>query len=127
MDDFSALFVRVFDLRGSPVKQAPLDIDAILATAAASSLPAPDTRRWSIRRKAAVVAAIRAGVIGIEEACLRYELTNEELLSWQKLIERHGLFGLRVTRLKRVGKPISAVRCCPRIAWGRNRHSCLGG
>jgi len=63
-------------------------------------LPPPGTKRWVIRRKAEVVAGVRAGLITIEEACERYTLSMEEFLSWQKLIDRHGLRGLRVTRLQ---------------------------
>ena len=59
-------------------------------------LPPPGTKRWVIRRKAEVVAGVRAGLITIEEACERYTLSMEEFLSWQKLIDRHGLRGLRV-------------------------------
>ena len=64
------------------------------------NLPAPDTKRWVIRRKAEVVSAVRAGLISLEEACERYTLTNEEFLSWQRLIENHGMRGLRATRIQ---------------------------
>ncbi len=63
-------------------------------------LPPPGIKRWVIRRKAEVVAAVRAGVISIEEACQRYTLSVEEFLSWQRSIDRHGLRGLRTTRLQ---------------------------
>jgi len=63
-------------------------------------LPPPGTRRWVIRRKAEVVAAVRAGIISLEDACQRYSLSAEEFLSWQKSIEKHGLRGLRTTRIK---------------------------
>src|SRR5262247_4276642 len=63
-------------------------------------LPPPGTKRWVIRRKAEVVAGVRAGLITLEEACQRYTLSVEEFLSWQRLIDRHGLRGLRVTRLQ---------------------------
>ena len=63
-------------------------------------LPPPNTKRWVIRRKAEVVAAVRAGVITLDEACRRYTLSIEEFLSWQRLIDSHGLAGLRVTRLQ---------------------------
>ena len=66
----------------------------------ASDLPPPNTKRWVIRRKAEVVAAVRSGVISLEEACNRYTLSIEEFLSWQRLIDSHGLAGLRVTRLQ---------------------------
>jgi hypothetical protein len=63
-------------------------------------LPPPDTKRWVIRRKATVVAAVRSGILTLEEACQRYKLSIEEFLSWQRLIDSHGLAGLRVTRLQ---------------------------
>jgi Protein of unknown function (DUF1153) len=71
-------------------------------------LPPPNTKRWVIRRKAEVVAGVRNGVISLEEACRRYKLSIEEFLSWQRLIESHGLAGLRATRLqdyRAVAKP----------------------
>jgi Protein of unknown function (DUF1153) len=64
------------------------------------SLPPTDTKRWVIRRKAEVVAAVRAGIISLEDACTRYTLSVEEFLSWQRLVDSHGLPGLRVTRLQ---------------------------
>jgi hypothetical protein len=63
-------------------------------------LPAPGTTRWVIRRKASVVAGVHNGLITLEEACQRYNLSVEEFLSWQRQIERHGLLGLRTTRLQ---------------------------
>ena len=46
-----------------------------------------------IRRKAEVVAAVRGGLISLEEACERYTLTVDEFLSWQRSIDKHGLPG----------------------------------
>ena|SRR5690349_22603328 len=63
-------------------------------------LPSPDTRRWVVRRKAVVVHAVRNGAISLQEACRRYHLSVEEFLAWQRAIERHGVPGLRVTRLQ---------------------------
>src|ERR1700743_3695788 len=71
-------------------------------------LPPPNTKRWVIRRKAEVVAGVRNGVISLEEACRRYKLSIEEFLSWPRLIESHGLAGVRATRLqdyRAVAKP----------------------
>ncbi|TAL36051.1 DUF1153 domain-containing protein [Phenylobacterium sp.] len=65
-----------------------------------NDLPPPNTGRWVIRRKAEVVAAVRGGLISLEEALERYSLTNDEFLSWQRSIERHGMAGLRTTRLQ---------------------------
>ncbi|MFQ5773255.1 MAG: DUF1153 domain-containing protein [Kiloniellaceae bacterium] len=63
-------------------------------------LPPPETKRWVIRRKAEVVAGVRNGLISLEEACNRYKLSVEEFLSWQRLIDEHGVRGLRSTRLQ---------------------------
>lgn len=65
-----------------------------------ADLPPKDTKRWVIRRKAEVVAAVRGGLISIEEACERYKLTVDEFLSWQRSIDKHGLPGLRATRIQ---------------------------
>lgn len=65
-----------------------------------ADLPSPTTRRWVIRRKAEVVAAVRGGLLSLEEACERYTLTVEEFLSWQRSIDQHGLAGLRATRVQ---------------------------
>ena len=65
-----------------------------------SDLPPANTQRWVIRRKAEVVAAVRGGLLTLDEACERYSLTNEEFLAWQQSIDRHGLAGLRATRLQ---------------------------
>ena len=66
----------------------------------AVELPPPDTKRWVTRRKAVIVNAVRTGVISLEEACRRYELSVEEFLTWQRAIDTHGVPGLRVTRLQ---------------------------
>ncbi|MBL0931236.1 MAG: DUF1153 domain-containing protein [Alphaproteobacteria bacterium] len=64
------------------------------------ALPAPGTQRWVVRRKAAIVEAVKAGQLTAEDACRTYSLSAEEFQSWQRLIERHGTRGLRTTRLK---------------------------
>ena len=64
------------------------------------SLPPKSTTRWVVRRKAEVVAAVRGGLLSLEEACKRYTLTVEEFLSWQQSIDQHGLAGLRTTRIQ---------------------------
>ncbi len=64
-----------------------------------ADLPAPGTRRWSsaARRR---LSRVRGGLLSLEEACSRYTLTVEEFLSWQYSIDRHGLAGLRTTRIQ---------------------------
>lgn len=63
-------------------------------------LPPPNTRRWVARRKAEVVAAVRDGLLTFEEACKRYNISAEEFQCWEKAIDKHGLGGLRVTRIQ---------------------------
>jgi uncharacterized protein DUF1153 len=65
-----------------------------------AELPAPGTIRWIARRKAAIVAAVRSGAIGLAEACRRYELSEEEFRAWERGIDTHGIPGLRTTRLQ---------------------------
>lgn len=66
----------------------------------AGELPPANVRRWTIRRKAAVVIAVASGELSQQEACRRYQLTEEEFVSWQRAFEAHGLPGLRSTRLQ---------------------------
>jgi len=66
-----------------------------------AGLPAANTKRWGARRKAAVVAAVQCGRITLEEACRRYELSEEEFLSWRRAFETYGVAGLRVSALQR--------------------------
>lgn len=90
-----------------------LDLEAVSGTEGESSgvepggeaaagdvLPPTDTKRWVMRRKAEVVAGVRSGVISLDEACQRYTLSVEEFLSWQRLVDSHGVRGLRATRLQ---------------------------
>jgi hypothetical protein len=63
-------------------------------------LPSPKTKRWVMRRKAEVVAAVNGGMLTIDEVLERYNLTLEEFASWQRAMDRSGMLGLRVTRLQ---------------------------
>ena len=65
-----------------------------------ADLPSPKTKRWVIRRKAEVVAAVNGGLLTVDEACDRYGLTVEEFAGWQRAIDRSGMPGLRVTRIQ---------------------------
>jgi hypothetical protein len=62
-------------------------------------LPPPDTKRWSSRRKAAVVIATRMGIISRTEACQRYMLSDEELANWEAAFDERGIPGLRSASL----------------------------
>jgi len=79
-------------------------------------LPSPDLRFWVPRHKAAVVAAVRSGILSINEACERYMLSEEEFQSWKATIDENGIVGLRVTTRERrrvprqvISEPASAV------------------
>ena len=62
-------------------------------------LPPASTGRWTVRRKAEVVAAVSGGLLSFDEACERYSLSVEELTSWQRAVHRSGMPGLRVTKI----------------------------
>src|SRR5262245_43268233 len=70
-----------------------------------ADLPPADTKRWVVRRKAEVVAALRGGLLSLEEACSRYALSADEVVSWQHCIDHFGLAGLRTTRSQHYSAP----------------------
>ena len=84
---------------GEQRNKKPLLPDITLA-----DLPPANTTRWVTRRKAQVVAAVRKGILSLDEACARYTLSVEEFLNWQELIDRHGMRALRATRVKEYRK-----------------------
>lgn len=65
-----------------------------------ADLPDSNAKRWVIRRKAQVVAAVQGGLLSLEDACERYRLTMDEFLTWKQSVEEHGLDGLRVTKIQ---------------------------
>jgi hypothetical protein len=84
------------DRRGTGrLESAPLD-----KTQAGLVLPPADTKRWSCRRKAAVVVAVRHGMLAREEACEHYGLSDEELALWEAAFDKSGIPGLRVSSLR---------------------------
>lgn len=70
-----------------------------------ADLPPVDTRRWVASRKAAVVKAVAAGLIDRDEALARYSLTEEEFDGWCGAVSKHGLKGLRTTKLQNYRQP----------------------
>ncbi|MDE1966402.1 MAG: DUF1153 domain-containing protein [Patescibacteria group bacterium] len=66
-----------------------------------ADLPKPDTKRWVIRRKAEVVAAVDGGLITSVYACSRWHLTFEELENWRELVKKYGIAGLMATNVRR--------------------------
>jgi Protein of unknown function (DUF1153) len=55
-------------------------------------------QRWTVRRKATVVEAVRGGWIPIEEVCELYRISVDEFLAWERDLDRYGVHGLRTTR-----------------------------
>ena len=82
-------------------------------------LPLPGIKRWRFQHKALVVAAVRTGLINLADACARYSITIEEFLSWKRLLDEHGLYGLRATRLQEYRRLASSNS-------GKSGHSVIG-
>jgi two-component system, cell cycle response regulator DivK len=59
-----------------------------------SRLPPAGLANWSAAQKAAVVIAVRSGILGRSAACERYMLSEEELSQWEEAFNRDGLAGL---------------------------------
>jgi hypothetical protein len=92
-----------------------------------ADLPSPDTKRWVIRRKAEVVAAVRVGLLSLEQACSRYALNIEEFQAWEHCIDRFGVKGLRTTRTQfylDFGPSPGAKKKRSRLSGARDRGEC---
>ncbi len=90
-----------YDMSMQPTRRARFVMAPDGSPLSMADLPPPEGgQRWVIRRKATVVAAVRGGLLSVEQACARYILTLEEYLSWQTAVDRFGLHGLRTTRLQ---------------------------
>lgn len=66
-----------------------------------ADLPPTSTRRWVASRKAAVVKAVRFGLISEDEALDTYSLSTEELLSWTRAVAKHGEAALKATAVQK--------------------------
>jgi len=87
---------------GSPVSDGPHGPGKATSRDKANLvLPPPETKRWSSRRKAAILVPVRTGVINRHEACQRYLLSEEELAGWEVAFDRAGIRGLRVQSYRR--------------------------
>lgn len=65
-----------------------------------ADLPSPTTRRWVVSRKAAIVRAVRYGLIDRGEACDAYGLSEEELEAWTQAVTQHGEAALKATAVQ---------------------------
>ena len=62
-------------------------------------LPRP-TQRWTVRRKAMVVQAVRSGCVPSEEVRKLYNISADEFSAWERDFDRYGVPGLRTTRVQ---------------------------
>ena len=85
-DDFEVIRARMEELRRERERAESLEM-----------LKSYDTKRWVASRKAAVVIAVREGVISRGTACDWYQLSSEELASWEVAFKEFGTTGLRAS------------------------------
>ena len=90
-----------------------------------ADLPPPSTRRWVVRRKAEVVAAVNGGLLTIDEVLERYDLTLEEFAGWQRAVDRSGMQGSPYRTpppsLSRRMRASRTIRCGSRSSTGSSR------
>lgn len=78
-----------------------MSVDTILKNADIDLLPPSNTERWVKSRKISVIKAIERGLLSDDQACDRYNLSQEELDSWRAALNRHGPGALRTTHINR--------------------------
>jgi len=61
-------------------------------------LPPRKIKRWLPRRKWQVVTAVRSGLMTLDEACERYQLSLDEFRGWERTVDAHGVEGLRLSQ-----------------------------
>lgn len=82
-------------------RNRPTSVPGPVGPLTVDDLPSPTGVYWVARRKAELLAAIDGGLIGRDEACTRYRLSEEELESWRRTLDRAGIPGLRITKQQR--------------------------
>ena len=70
--------------------------------------------RWTVKRKAALIEAVRGGWLSIDDACQRYALSVDEFVAWERDLERYGVHGLRSTRYQ-IYRDTDAMRGSSRL------------
>ena len=63
-----------------------------------ADLPSARSTRWVLRRKAEIVLAVRGGLLSLDDACKRYELSVQEFYAWQSAVARRGLLDGRAQK-----------------------------
>ncbi|MRU16954.1 DUF1153 domain-containing protein [Roseovarius sp. A21] len=62
-----------------------------------ADLPPPETCRWVVSRKLAVVRGVAYGLISEGDALKQYGLSEEEFHEWVQSVMRDGTEGLKAT------------------------------
>ena len=62
-----------------------------------TDLPSP-RQRWTVLRKAAVIEAVRNGLVSIERVAEVYNISVDEFRAWERDFNDFGVYGLRSTR-----------------------------
>lgn len=70
-----------------------------------ADLPPTDTKRWVTSRKAAVVKAVRFGLISQDAAIELYGLSEDEFRSWLTAVETYGEVALKATAVQKYRHP----------------------
>jgi hypothetical protein len=70
-----------------------------------ADLPDPGVVRWVASRKAAVVKAVRHGLVPKGEILDRYGISGEELDAWMDAVDRYGEAALKATAIRRYRQP----------------------
>jgi len=70
-----------------------------------ADLPSSGTRRWVASRKAAVVKAVRFGLINQDDAIKMYSLSEDELNEWLRAVSEHGEAALKTTSVQKYRQP----------------------
>ena len=78
------------------VRRPNLRLAPVVRVAPMPALPPAGTRRWVAGRKAQVVEAVMGGMLKLDEALRRYELSIEEFSAWKRRFYRSGVDGLRM-------------------------------
>lgn len=81
-------------------KTRPTSVAGPLGPLTIDDLPSSCTTYWVSRRKAEVLAAIDGGLLALDDACERYRLSPEELGAWRRSVDRAGIPGLRITKMR---------------------------
>ncbi len=91
----------------SPKASLPYILDMNGNVVTRVDLPKPHTiRRWVASRKYLLVMAVQGGLITRPEVLQQYEISEEEFGMWESEYKRHGLNGLKVTRIQTRKKQI---------------------